>query len=120
MVQNDLDYRDTGIGLSCITFFRTMGGAFGVAILSSVLIAALNAGVTAIPGHEILGAEPGLALFHLDQKAGVLTPEFLRAAHATIEAAFTKVFVVAGIVSIVAVFATLFLKEVSLRDTQAR
>jgi hypothetical protein len=122
MVQNDLDYRDTGIGLSCITFFRTMGGAFGVAILSSVLIGALTAGVKAIPGHEILGAEPGLALFHLDHQAGVLSPEFLSAAQATIRAAFAKVFNVAGTVSIVAVIATLFLKEVSLRgrDTPAR
>jgi EmrB/QacA subfamily drug resistance transporter len=122
MVQNDLDYRDTGIGLSCITFFRTMGGAFGVAILSTILIGALTRGVMAIPGHEILGPEPGLALFHLDQQAGTLTPAFLAAAQTTIQAAFTRVFVVAGAVSVVAVGATLFLKEVSLRgrDTPAR
>jgi EmrB/QacA subfamily drug resistance transporter len=118
MVQNDLDYRDTGIGLSCITFFRTMGGAFGVAILSTILIRGLTSGVMAIPGHEILGPEPGLALFHLDQQAGVLTPEFLRAAQATIEAAFRRVFVVAGAVSVLAVVATLFLKEVSLRGRE--
>jgi EmrB/QacA subfamily drug resistance transporter len=120
MVQNDLDYRDTGIGLSCITFFRTMGGAFGVAILSSILIGQLAAGVMSIPGHEILGPEPGLALFHLDQQAGALTPEFLRTAQATIQAAFSHVFVIAGIVSAVAVVATFFLKDVSLRGRESR
>ena len=36
-VQNALHWQDTGIGLSCLMFFRLIGGAFGVRILEHAL-----------------------------------------------------------------------------------
>ncbi len=66
-VQNALELADTGIGLSVLLFFRLIGGAFGVALLTALLIGALNAGALAVPGHDVLGANPGIALLHLDQ-----------------------------------------------------
>jgi EmrB/QacA subfamily drug resistance transporter len=36
-VQNDVDPRDLGTGTSSVTFFRSMGGAFGAALLGAVL-----------------------------------------------------------------------------------
>ncbi len=36
-VQNAVDMRDLGVATSAITFFRSMGGAFGVALLGAVL-----------------------------------------------------------------------------------
>ena len=37
-VQNALDLTDTGIGLSTVMFFRLIGGAFGVALLTALLV----------------------------------------------------------------------------------
>ena len=35
-VQNALDLPDTGVGLSVVMFFRLIGGAFGVALLTAI------------------------------------------------------------------------------------
>ena len=114
VAQNALDVRDTGIGMSCLMFFRLMGGAFVVSLLSAVLIGGLDAGALAVPGHEALGASPGLALFHLDTRVA-LTPELLRALHETIRHAFSEVFTVASALSACALVGALALKEVPLR-----
>ncbi len=66
-VQNALELADTGIGLSVLMFFRLIGGAFGVALLTALLVGGLDAGALAVPGHAVLGANPGIALLHLDQ-----------------------------------------------------
>ena len=70
-VQNALDLADTGIGLSMVMFFRLIGGAFGVALLTALLVGELNSGALALPGHDVLGANPGIALLHLDQQESV-------------------------------------------------
>jgi hypothetical protein len=70
-VQNALDLEDNGIGLSTVMFFRLIGGAFGVALLTALLIGELNSGASAIPGHAVLGPDPGIALLHLDQQEKV-------------------------------------------------
>jgi MFS family permease len=38
-VQNDVDLRDLGTATSAVTFFRSMGGAFGTALFGAVLTA---------------------------------------------------------------------------------
>lgn len=115
-IQNALHWQDTGIGMSCMTFFRLIGGAFGVALLSTILIASLTAGALSIPGHEVLGANPGLALFHLDEPGNHLTPALLTALAATIRSAFAHVFWFASILLGLSVIGTLALREVPLRD----
>jgi hypothetical protein len=40
-------------------FFRLIGGAFGVALLTALLVGELNSGALAIPGHDVLGPTPG-------------------------------------------------------------
>jgi EmrB/QacA subfamily drug resistance transporter len=55
-IQNALEPRDGGIGIACMMFFRLMGGAFGVAFLSSLLLGALPAGATGT------AAEPAFAM----------------------------------------------------------
>jgi MFS family permease len=117
-VQNALDRRDIGIGMSCMMFFRLMGGAFGVALLSSVLISALNAGTLAIPGHEVLGPDPGIALFHLDERSGHLTPALRLALAAVIQRAFSHLFLVTAAISALSVICCLRLKEVPLRGRE--
>jgi MFS family permease len=119
VVQNALDIRDTGIGMSCLMFFRLMGGAFVVSLLSAVLIGGLNAGALAVPGHEALGPSPGLALFHLDESSGALTPALLHAFDHTIQHAFTLVFVVAAALSACALVGALALEEIPLRGRES-
>jgi MFS family permease len=63
-VQNALDLPDTGIGLSVVMFFRLIGRAFGVALLMALLVGDLNAAALSVPGHDVLGPNPGISLLH--------------------------------------------------------
>ena len=114
-VQNALHWQDTGIGMSCLMFFRLIGGAFGVAILSTILIGYLTAGALGVPGHEALGDHPGLALFHLDEPGTTLTPALMTALRATIAGAFSRTYAIASLILAVSVVPALMLKEVPLR-----
>ncbi|MBL6459025.1 MFS transporter [Belnapia sp. T6] len=84
-IQNAVEPRDGGIAISCMMFFRLMGGAFGVALLSSVLFWHL-------PGGTAEGAAPEVAA-----------------------PAFSIVFLVAAGIAALALVCTLFLKELPLR-----
>jgi hypothetical protein len=114
-LQNALDRRDTGIGMSGMIFFRLMGGAFGVALLSSILVAAFNSGAVAVPGHEVLGDNPGLALFHLEQH-GELAAALRRDLADVIAGGFRVVFLVAAVIAACAALGACFIRETTLRS----
>lgn len=116
IVQNAVEPRDTGIGMSGLMFFRLVGGAFGVALLSTVLVLAFAAGALVVPGHEVLGNHPGLALFHLDETGSRLTPALLMALGETIGHAFARVFAAAATILAAAAVFALMLKEIPLRE----
>ena len=42
-VQNAVDYRDLGVATSSVAFFRSLGGAFGVALFGAILANRLSA-----------------------------------------------------------------------------
>src|SRR5258708_11162801 len=65
-VQNALPLEDTGIGLGTVMFFRLIGGAFGVALLTALLMAELNVAIAAVPGHQPLAPHPGPAPLPMD------------------------------------------------------
>ena len=46
-VQNSADYADLGVATSSVTFFRTIGGSFGVAIFGSIFSSRLAANLAA-------------------------------------------------------------------------
>jgi hypothetical protein len=117
-VQNALEWRDTGIGMSCLMFFRLMGGAFGVALFSAILIGGLTQGALGVPGHEVLGPTPGLALFHLGEIRGSIPPAVFQALAASIGAAFAQVFALAAGILAVAVIGAVWLKELPLRGRE--
>jgi EmrB/QacA subfamily drug resistance transporter len=119
IVQNALDAGDTGIGLSCMMFFRLMGGALGVALLSTVLISGLGAGAIAAPGHEVLGDNPGITLLHIDEQSARLTPALLAALDATIRHAFSELFLVTAGIGFLTLIGTISLKEKTLRTRAA-
>jgi hypothetical protein len=115
-VQNALDLQDTGIGLSVVMFFRLIGGAFGVALLTALLVGDLNAGALALPGHDVLGPNPGIALFHLDQRESV-NPALLSGLQHAIRHAFSRVYLSAAAISALTLIASFGLKEIPLRGT---
>jgi EmrB/QacA subfamily drug resistance transporter len=113
-VQNALDLADTGIGLSTVMFFRLIGGAFGVALLTALLVGELNSAALAIPGHDVLGSNPGIALLHLDQQDSI-NPAVLASFQHAIGAAFSHVFAYAAMISALTTVVSLGLREIPLR-----
>ncbi|WP_219459934.1 MFS transporter [Nonomuraea rhizosphaerae] len=61
VVQNAVDFRDLGVATSGATFFRSIGGSFGVATLGSVFTARLNSDLGDVLASVRLpaGFEPG-------------------------------------------------------------
>jgi EmrB/QacA subfamily drug resistance transporter len=115
-VQNALHWQDTGIGLSCLMFFRLIGGAFGVAIFSTILIGYLTTGALAIPGHEALGANPGIALLHLDEPGTHLSPQLAAALAETMSQAFAHLYAIATAILAVSIVPAVILREMPLRS----
>ena len=116
-VQNALHWQDTGVGLSCLMFFRLIGGAFGVAFLSTLLIGYLSSGALAVPGHEALGGNPGLALLHLDEPGTQLSPALHAALAASIAGAFRHLYAVSTVILALSAVPGLWLKDMPLRST---
>jgi len=116
-VQNALHWQDTGIGLSCLMFFRLIGGAFGVAFLSTLLIGYLGDGALAVPGHEALGPNPGLALLHLDEPGIHLSPALHAALAVTIRSAFAHLYAVSTVILALSIVPAIWLREMPLRST---
>ena len=118
VVQNTVEVRDLGTATASISFFRSMGGSFGVALFGAVLIARLTARILRVPGHEVLGSDPGVALLHAGVGALHLAPAALRpAVEAAVTQAFHDVFRVGAGLALLAFAAVLFLKEVPLKTT---
>ena len=115
LVQNSLRMEDNGIGVSSQMFFRLMAGAFGVALFTSFLIATLAAEASAVPGHEALGSEPGMALLHLDLGHADLDPALIAALRDTVRAAFSRIFLIMTGLAFLALLSTLQLKDAPLR-----
>jgi EmrB/QacA subfamily drug resistance transporter len=115
-VQNALELADTGIGLSVLMFFRLIGGAFGVALLTALLVGELNTGALSVPGHGVLGANPGIALLHLDQSEGI-NPPLMQGLERVLHAAFAHVFLYATAISAVTAIGSFGLKEIPLRTS---
>lgn len=125
-VQNAVDLRDLGAGTSAATFFRTLGGSFGVAILGAVLSSRLTTGLAermpaAIaqlpPGQRAQVLAGGGANISINEPARILAlPGPVRAA---IQAAFVDalhtVFLVTGLIAILAVLVCLALPDRELR-----
>ncbi|MET7948777.1 MDR family MFS transporter [Micromonospora sp. NPDC005324] len=125
-VQNAVSVRDLGAGTSSATFFRSLGGSFGVAILGTVLSSRLTGGLAdRLPGaiaqlppqEQAAVAASGGANISINDPATILAlPGPVRAA---IQGAFVDaldmVFLTAGLIAIVAVVVTVALPNTQLR-----
>ncbi|MBB5111188.1 MDR family MFS transporter [Micromonospora echinospora] len=125
-VQNAVSVRDLGAGTSSATFFRSLGGSFGVAILGAVLSSRLTTELAGrLPGAlaqlppEQRAAVSAGGNFSINDPAAVLAlPAPVRAA---VQAAFVEslhlVFLTTGLIAIVAVLVTLAMPNHQLRGT---
>ncbi|MFF7627319.1 MDR family MFS transporter [Streptomyces cyaneofuscatus] len=119
-VQNTVDYADLGTATSGVTFFRTLGSAFGTAVFGTIYANALTPNLTEGIAHAVAaGGDPAvLARASESPQALHALPaaqvEPLAQAYAqTLHTVFLWTVPVALIGFVVA----LFLKEVKLRDS---
>ena len=125
-VQNAVSVRDLGAGTSSATFFRSLGGSFGVAILGAVLSSQLTgqladrlpSAIAQLPPDQraAVAAKGGTNISINDPATILALPGPVRAA---IQAAFVEslhlVFLTTGLIAIVAVLVTLALPNDQLR-----
>jgi len=117
-VQNSADYADLGAATSGATFFRSIGGAFGVAICGSIFSNQLRAELTRalaavrLPtGFQVSAAQANPALLHALPAA--VRPGVLDAYAHSID----RIFLFSAPVAGVAFVLSWFLREVPLRQT---
>ncbi|XRQ11263.1 DHA2 family efflux MFS transporter permease subunit [Actinomadura welshii] len=115
-VQNAVPYRDLGAATSGVTFFRQIGGSFGVAVFGSIFSNRLAAHIedlarTLPPGFDPAAVQANPQL--LDRYPAEVQQDVLHAYAQSID----SVFFWAVPVALVAFVLTWFLREVPLRAT---
>lgn len=114
-VQNTVDAKDLGAASSTVGFFRSLGGAAGVSILGAILssqIAKLTAsGLEAIGIDTGAFGSSGAGISNLNE----LPDQIADVVRASYGDGTARIFLVAGILSIIALVAILFIREVALR-----
>ncbi|HYS36771.1 MAG TPA: MDR family MFS transporter [Pseudonocardiaceae bacterium] len=111
-VQNTVDYGDLGVATSGVTFLRTIGSSFGVAVFGSVYASQLGRKIAAAlpPGVDPRAAQSPAALHKLPaQLAAPVVHAYAQSLHV--------VFLAGVPVALAAFVLSLFLKEVPLRGT---
>ncbi|HEX4686832.1 MAG TPA: MDR family MFS transporter [Nocardioides sp.] len=111
IVQNTVEYRDLGVATSGVTFFRTIGSAFGAAAFGAIYAHNLKPNLT--EAVVASGADPT----QITTPAGVqaLPPEQHAAVVHAYADALQHVFASAVPVAIIAFIVALFLKQVPMR-----
>ncbi|WP_249714827.1 MDR family MFS transporter [Rhizomonospora bruguierae] len=128
-VQNAVDLRDLGAGTAAATFFRSLGGSFGVAILGAILTSRLatETGKLLPPAIAQLPAQQAAALPAGGKGLSVNEPGRILAlpgpVRLAIQTAFVDalhlVFLTAALIAIVAVVVTLAMPDRELRGAGA-
>ncbi|HUF33422.1 MAG TPA: MDR family MFS transporter [Acidimicrobiales bacterium] len=116
-VQNAIDHADMGVATSGVTFFRSLGGAIGVAGLGAVFASRLHS--------QLARRLPADTLAGLDVDDVANSPEAIRALPveiaepviAAVSSAVTTTFMVAAPLAFVGFLVAIFLRELPLRDT---
>ncbi|NUS03964.1 MAG: MFS transporter [Nonomuraea sp.] len=118
VVQNAVDFKDLGVATSGATFFRSIGGSFGVATLGSVFTGTLNGDLREVLARDRLpsGFDPGRVQRDptvIQRLPRALAGEFL---HVYADA-IASVFRVAAPVMLGAFVLSWFIPQARLRET---
>jgi EmrB/QacA subfamily drug resistance transporter len=117
VVQNDARPQEIGVATASATFFRSMGGAFGVAIFGTIFATRLSGQLASLPRRVTahLGSGVRLNPTQIDQLPTRVHEEVLQAfAHS-----LSGVFLFGMVLALVPFVLSWFLKEVPLRTTIA-
>lgn len=122
VVQNTTEVRNLGVATSAVTFFRSLGGTVGVAVMGSILgtvvAESITDGIGGLPPEQQLEAAGALGGGTIPQVAQL--PEFLRV---VVESAYGTgvgtVFLAAVPLAIVTLIAVAFLPNVGLGTQNA-
>ena len=115
-VQNAVEFRDMGAATSGTTFFRSIGGSFGTAILGAILANQLAGKLPSALGRAQL--PPGFSSSTVSPKLVAGLPDAVRHAF---EVAYTDslraAFWVAGPVALLSLILSVFLPQLKMRST---
>ena len=117
-VQNTVGLGDVGAATAVVTFFRTLGGAVGIQALGAVYaqrVTALTLTGAADGGVDAAGTDAATASLDLGALPAAMA-DLVRGAYGD---AIGAVFAVAGVISLLAFVATLFMRGSTLRSTWA-
>ena len=120
-VQNTVDVKDIGATSASVAFFRSLGGAIGVSALGAVLASLVQTSVT--DGIAKLGPAAVAAAASSGGTSTLDVKDMPAPIASIVQTAYGDatghIFLVAAAVSVVALVALLFVKEVPLRTTIA-
>jgi MFS transporter len=117
VVQSTSDYADLGVATSGVSFLRSMGSSFGVAMFGTVYASKLPGNIAAaLAAHPLpAGVDPRAvqepALLH------TLPPDISAAVIGAYSDTVRSVFLIAAPVGLIALVVALLMPEVPLRDT---
>jgi EmrB/QacA subfamily drug resistance transporter len=118
VVQNDVGWQDIGVATSTATFFRSVGGSFGVSLFGAIFASRLADQIRHLPARSAARLSGGV---HINPAQARHLPP---AVHADFLHAFSQalhgVFLWGMGLAIVPFVLSWFLKEVPLRTTLAR
>ena len=117
VVQNAVGFEDLGVATSGATFFRTVGGSFGVAVAGAIFSSRLGSDLERL--SRTIRLPPGLMETVRSDPAAAkrLPPETAAAFLAAYSDAISKVFLYSVPMALVAFGAAWLLPEVPLRET---
>jgi EmrB/QacA subfamily drug resistance transporter len=116
-IQNAVDYKDLGTATSGVTFFRSIGGSFGVAVFGAIFANLLVGNLNHLLGHVSLPAglsgTGGVSPAELAQLPPAVHSGFVDAYAASLQPVFLIAVPVAGVAFLLA----WMLPELTLRTT---
>jgi EmrB/QacA subfamily drug resistance transporter len=125
-VQNTVDVSEIGASSASVAFFRSLGGAVGVAVLGAVLASRVKdlliQGVLHGPGGAAAaaklqdGGSGGTSLLDVNH----LPPQLAELVRQSYGDATGRIFLIAAACALVSLVAVLFIKEIPLRRTVAK
>ena len=118
-VQNAVEHRDLGVATSSAQFFRSMGGAFGVAVFGAIMNRRLALELPARLSPEALAAVSGEVTELLSSPASIQALPAATAAAVTssLEVSIQAVFAAAAPVMLLGFVLAWYLDEIPLRET---
>ncbi|HTO00970.1 MAG TPA: MDR family MFS transporter [Microthrixaceae bacterium] len=116
VVQNAVDFTDMGVATSSVTFFRQIGGSFGVAIFGTVLTTTI---ARELPRLLPAGADPAHVAEALNSPEAIRSlPDVLReAALEAMSRGLHWMFLGASVVLALGIAVAWMLQEIPLRET---